>query len=183
MTTLVGRVLRPLRADPLRSPLARAELTAGQEIILTSPDFSDGTSIPSAAAGPGVGDNISPTLKWRQVPTTTAQLVLLLDDIDVPLRTPLMHTAAVLPPTATGIAAGALRRGEAGVWIIPTRLAKDGYSGPRPIRGHGPHRYRFHLLASDTPIPQDVSTVRTLLSTLSGHVIARGQLTGTYERR
>ncbi|WP_078282033.1 YbhB/YbcL family Raf kinase inhibitor-like protein [Mycobacteroides franklinii] len=183
MTTLVGRVLRPLRADPSRSPLARAELMADQEIILTSPDFSDGTSIPSAAAGPGVGDNISPTLQWRQVPTTTAQLVLLLDDIDVPLPTPLMHTAAMLPPTATRIAAGALRRGEAGVRIIPTRLAKDGYSGPRPIRGHGPHRYRFHLLASDIPIPQDVGTVRTLLSMLSGHVIARGQLTGTYERR
>ncbi|MBA0045111.1 YbhB/YbcL family Raf kinase inhibitor-like protein [Mycobacteroides sp. LB1] len=182
MTTLVGRALRPLRANPRRSPLASSKLAAVEEIILTSPDFSDGAPIPLWAAGPGVGDNISPTLRWSRIPSASAQLVLLIDDIDVPLPKPLIHSAAVLQPSTAGIEAGGLRRGEAGVRIVPTRLAKDGYSGPRPIRGHGPHHYRFHLLASDIPVPENVNTVRALLTVLTGRVIARGQLTGTYER-
>lgn len=182
MTTLLGRALRPLRANPTRSPLARKALAATDQIILTSPDFSDGAPLPRSAAGPGVGANISPALRWEHIPSATTQLVLFLDDIDVPLPKPLIHNAAVLSPSAAGIEAGTLRHGQDGIRIVPTRLAKDGYAGPRPIPGHGPHRYRFHLLASDTPIPRDITTVRALLSALAGHVIARGQLTGTYER-
>ena len=54
--------------------------------------------------------------------------------------------------------------------------------GPRPIPGHGPHHYRFHVLALDEPIPDHVSTAKALLKQIAGHVLARGMLTGTYER-
>lgn len=46
-----------------------------------------------------------------------------------------------------------------GIRVIPTRLGKDGYSGP-----------------------ENASTVRGLPSLLAGHVLARGILTGIYER-
>jgi phosphatidylethanolamine-binding protein (PEBP) family uncharacterized protein len=61
-------------------------------------------------------------------------------------------------------------------------LSKNGYSGPRPIAGHGLHRFRFHVLALARRIPEDATTVKAVLTAASGHVLARGTLTGTYER-
>jgi hypothetical protein len=38
------------------------------------------------------------------------------------------------------------------------------------------------VLAIDEPIPDSVTTAKALLARMSGHVLARGVLTGTYER-
>jgi phosphatidylethanolamine-binding protein (PEBP) family uncharacterized protein len=58
-----------------------------------------------------------------------------------------------------------------------------GYAGPRPIPGHGPHRYLFQLFALDKPSGIDGNaTLTSTLSAVPGHVIARGKLTGPYER-
>ena len=54
--------------------------------------------------------------------------------------------------------------------------------GPRPIPGHGPHHYRFLVLALDQPVPDRVADHAALLPAIAGHVLARGVLTGTYER-
>ncbi|MGB8407713.1 MAG: YbhB/YbcL family Raf kinase inhibitor-like protein [Mycobacterium sp.] len=180
MIATVGRLLRPLRADQARSPLAAAGFAAPQTITITSPDFTDGGPMPISSAGHGVGDNNSPELRWIGVPSGTQQLLLVLDDIDVPLRTPLIHSIAVLEPDRDGLAAGAFTADS--VRIVPTMLSKKGYAGPRPIPGHGPHRYRFQLLALDWPIPPDVNSVQQLMAAASGHVVARGSLTGSYER-
>jgi phosphatidylethanolamine-binding protein (PEBP) family uncharacterized protein len=66
--------------------------------------------------------------------------------------------------------------------FIPGSLGHRGYAGPRPIPGHGPHRYRFLVFALDRPIPDDVTTAKALLKQAAGHVLVRGTLTGTYER-
>jgi hypothetical protein len=66
--------------------------------------------------------------------------------------------------------------------FIRADLGNRGYAGPRPIPGHGTHHYRFHVLAIDEPIPDTVTTAKALLAAMSGHVLARGALTGTYER-
>ena len=179
---LIGRLLRPLRADLDRSPLAGSGFDAPDSLVVTSPAFADGAPMPLSSAGRGVGDDISPPLQWTGIPESTAQLVLLLEDVDVPLRAPLLHSVAVIEPDIRGLDAGAFRDSTAGLRIVPTMLGKHGYSGPRPIPGHGPHRYRFHLLALDRTVPQDVTTAKALLATADGHVLARGTLTGTYER-
>jgi phosphatidylethanolamine-binding protein (PEBP) family uncharacterized protein len=57
-----------------------------------------------------------------------------------------------------------------------------GDAGPRPIRGHGPHHYRFLVFALDQRVPDDVADHGALLSAIAGHVLARGVLTGTYAR-
>ena len=109
-------------------------------------------------------------------------MVLVIDDIDVPLLRPLLHTIAVIDPTLDRVAAGALHSGTAGMRFIRADLGHRGYAGPRPIPGHGPHHYRFHVFAIDEPIPDSVSTAKALLATMAGHVLARGVLTGSYER-
>jgi len=179
---VIGRLLRGVRSDADRSPLAGRGFDALATITVTSPAFADGGPIPRRYAGKGVGDDVSPEVHWRGVPPGTAALVLLMDDVDVPLRSPLIHSVAILEPDAEGLGEGEFRTGATGVRNVPTMLSKDGYSGPRPIAGHGPHRYRFHVLALARRVPEDTATVKAVLAAASGQVIARGTLTGTYER-
>jgi phosphatidylethanolamine-binding protein (PEBP) family uncharacterized protein len=65
------------------------------------------------------------------------------------------------------------------IWVTAATLVG---AGPRPIPGHGPHHYRFHVFALDRAIPDGVTTAKALLAGMAGHVLARGALTGTYER-
>jgi len=178
----LGKLLRNVRAGEHRSPLAGSGFIAPYDITVASAEFSDGDAMPASSAGKGVGDNASPQLHWTGVPPATRQLVLIIDDVDVPLPRPLLHTVAVLEPGVQKVDTGALQSGTPGMRFIPGGLGHRGYAGPRPIPGHGPHRYRFHVLALDEPIPDHVTTAKALLKQMTGHVISRGVLTGTYER-
>jgi phosphatidylethanolamine-binding protein (PEBP) family uncharacterized protein len=182
MMGALGKLLRNVRAGEHRSPLAGAGFAAPPDITVTSTAFSDGGAMPMASAGKGVGDNVSPELRWTGLPAETRQLVLIIDDVDVPLPRPLLHTVAVIEPGVQGVDTGALQPGTAGMRFIPGGLGHRGYAGPRPIPGHGPHHYRFHVLALDEPIPDHIETAKALLRQMAGHVLARGVLTGTYER-
>jgi len=179
---LLGKVLRRVRASEQRSPLSGNGFDAPKSITVTSSAFTDGGPMPATSAGKGVGDNISPPLQWTGLPPETRHVVLIIDDIDVPLPRPLLHTIAVIDPTLDGVAAGSLRPGTAGMRFIRADLGHRGYAGPRPIPGHGKHHYRFHVFAMDASIPDTVTAAKTLLATMPGHVLARGLLTGTYER-
>ena len=179
---LLGRLLRRVRAGERRSPLSGTEFDAPFSVTATSVAFTDGGPLPQSSAGKGVGDNTSPPLHWAGLPPQTRQVVLIIDDVDVPLPRPLLHTIAVIDPTVDSVAAGSLQPGAAGIRFIRADLGHRGYAGPRPIPGHGPHHYRFHVFAIDEPISDGVTTAKALLEAMAGHVLARGVLTGTYER-
>jgi hypothetical protein len=93
---LLGKLLRRFRAGEDRSPLSGQGYAAAATIDVTSPAFTDGGAIPQKHAGKGVGDNVSPALQWTGVPTDAKQLVLIMDDLDVPMPKPLMHAIAVI---------------------------------------------------------------------------------------
>jgi Raf kinase inhibitor-like YbhB/YbcL family protein len=180
---VIGKLLRRVGvAGERRGPLASSAFAVPYAITLTSNTFSDGGTIPKTCAGKGVGDNTSPQLSWTGLPPGTRQLVLVIDDVDVPLPRPILHTVAVVEPTVATIDAGALQPGTAGIRFLRGDLPHRGYAGPRPIPGHGPHRYRFHLFALDEPVAESVTKTKALLKQMAGHVLARGLLTGTYER-
>ncbi|WP_285117153.1 YbhB/YbcL family Raf kinase inhibitor-like protein [Leifsonia sp. fls2-241-R2A-40a] len=178
----IGRLLRSRRAGEESLAWHRSGLDAAPAIGVTSPDFRDDTPIPKRNAGRPIGENVSSALQWSGVPPTAQELVLIVEDADVPFSRPIVHAIARLAPDLTGLAEGDLEAGGAhgegrGSFDRP------GYHGPRPIPGHGPHHYVFQLFALDRPIPGD-STLRprTIMAAMSGHVLARGRLTGTYER-
>ncbi|SPM41770.1 Uncharacterized conserved protein, phosphatidylethanolamine-binding protein (PEBP) family [Mycobacterium numidiamassiliense] len=179
---LLGRLLRRFRSNEHRSPLSGSAFAAPDSIAVTSTAFSDGGAMPASSAGKGVGDNTSPHLRWDRLPPGTRQVVLIIDDVDVPLPRPLLHTVAVIDPTVDSVATGSLQPGTAGIRFIRADLGHRGYAGPRPIPGHGPHHYRFHVFAIDQPIADSVTTSKALLGAVAGRVLARGVLTGTYER-
>ena len=115
--------------------MAGAEYAGAAAIDVTSAAFTDGGPIPQKHAGEGVGDNVSPALQWSGVPADAKQLVLIMDDVDVPMPTPLMHTIAVIEPDLGGLGEGELKPGTTGMRLV--KAFADTYTGPRPIRVMG----------------------------------------------
>jgi Raf kinase inhibitor-like YbhB/YbcL family protein len=151
--------------------------TAPETIVISSSAFADGTDIPLRHAG--VGSNISHPLSWDNIPDGTAELVLIVEDPDAPLPQPFVHCVAVgIPPAQSGLAEADLGKESRGQHT----LGKP-YLGPAPVPGHGPHRYIFQLFALDQPLQAGVKpSKKTVLRALQGRVLARGKLTGNYER-
>ncbi|MGH7137482.1 MAG: YbhB/YbcL family Raf kinase inhibitor-like protein, partial [Pirellulales bacterium] len=58
-----------------------------------------------------------------------------------------------------------------------------GYRGPAPPKGHGVHHYHFHLYALDAPLSLAAKAdKKQLLAAMKGHILAEGELVGTYQR-
>lgn len=179
----IGHFLRRFRADVSRGVWDDPGLAAPETIALSSPSFADGEHLHRRHTAVRGGDDVSPPLAWTGVPDGTRELVLFLEDIDVPFRTPLVHTAAVMPGDLDHLDEGAFVAGTPNLRFARTLLGRNGYSGPAPIPGHGPHRYRFMLFALSTPVPDDdLKNASTLRRAVSGSVLARGLLCGVYER-
>jgi len=103
---------------------------APYDITVTSTAFSDGSAMPAASAGKGVGDNTSPQLGWTGLPLESRQLVLIIDDVDVPLPRPLLHTIAVIESGVAHVDAGTLQPGCGGDAIHPWWFGAPGIRGP-----------------------------------------------------
>ena len=138
---LLGGLLSGVRAGAHRSPLAGGAFDAPESVTVTSPAFTDGGAMPRSGAGKGVGDNISPPLRWDGQPPETQQLVLVIDDIDVPLPRPLLHTVAVIEPGSTVSLPEPFSRGLRGC-VSPSRFGPPRLCrttpDPRPRRASLP---------------------------------------------
>jgi Raf kinase inhibitor-like YbhB/YbcL family protein len=183
----IGVLLRGRRAGQHTLAWARPDLQAPENFTLTSPAFSHGTPIPEKHRGRLRGPNISPALTWTQPPDGTAELVLIVQDPDVPIGKPATHALAVgISPSLSGIPENGLTSPSPipGIRHGKGAMGKRGWAGPLPPRSHGPHTYVFQLYALDqaTELP-DGSTLDQVLAAISGHVIGRARLDGTYEIR
>ena len=157
------------------------ELATETHIALTSPSFGDGQVIPAKHCGQFIGDEISPALTWGAIPAGTTDLLLVIEDLDNPGTVPSIHTIAALTPTKSGLPEGALTPQDPSIRFLPNHRCRATYVGPRPLPGHGTHRYRFHLYALDTAVDfTKVADVEHLPSALQGHVLGSGKLTGTW---
>jgi Raf kinase inhibitor-like YbhB/YbcL family protein len=152
---------------------------AGKEVavlVLTSTAFGDGEPIPDRFTCEGA--DVSPPLAWAELPPGTASLALLVDDPDAPGGTFTHWLAWDIDPAAGAIGEGAVLPAEG-----KNGFGHRGYGGPCPPRGDGPHRYLFRLFALDAPLDLDAGANKgSFQAALAGHVLAAGELTGTYER-
>jgi hypothetical protein len=83
-------------------------LDAPDTIQIESPAFADGAPMPKRTAGKPVGDNSSPPLAWTGIPDDTRELVLIVEDLDVPFARPFTHAVARLDASLTGVSEGDL---------------------------------------------------------------------------
>lgn len=152
-------------------------------IAVSSATFDYGATIADRHSFTGRGDNVSPALDWTPPPVKTRQLLLVMDDVDAPLKLPAVHLVALFPPTITHFDEGELGKDNPAIRYIPSRHGRTGYVGPRPLPGHGIHHYGFHLYALDQVVPTDaaIKNLIALLPHLRDHVIASGYLEGVQE--
>ena len=152
------------------------------DMQLTSPAFEAGGRIPPRHTGEG--EDVSPPLAWSQVPEGTKSFALLCHDPDAPLVKP--NTYGFVHWVLYGIP-GDVRELAEGVKEF-TRGRSDfdaeGYGGPMPPEGHGPHHYFFWLLALDAApeLPSGLG-MWDLLGRIEPHVIGMNRLVGVYERK
>ncbi|MER7180182.1 YbhB/YbcL family Raf kinase inhibitor-like protein [Streptomyces hyaluromycini] len=189
--TLIGRLLNNRRASETHMAWNLPNLQGPELLRLTSRHFGDGGSLPLEHCAKHIGGaDRSPHLAWTPPPPGTAQLLLVVEDIDVPVAKPAVHCLALIEPAAGHLEPGALaaRQPGHGVRLLRSTIGR-GYHGPAPIKGHGPHHYVFQLFALATPVdaipgttPPDRARPRALLSALTAPVLDRGRLTGTFER-
>jgi Raf kinase inhibitor-like YbhB/YbcL family protein len=184
---LIGKALRGVRAGDRYLAWNDAALaTVPDSLRLSSPAFAEGGVIPARYAGEGVGENVSPPLRWSGIPQDTVELVLIMQDPDAPLPRPVVHVLATgISPRAEGLGEGALGGAESdGLRLGRGSFGRRGYAGPRPVPGHGPHRYVFQLVALERPLNlTNAPSLSELLVALRGNAIARGRLVGLYEQR
>jgi Raf kinase inhibitor-like YbhB/YbcL family protein len=181
----LGIALRRARAGQHKLAWANPGLQAAENFSLTSPAFAHGAPMPKRHAGKRIGDNISPELEWSAPPAGTVELVLVVQDPDVPFPQPAVHglTAGInpalehLPENAISAdsAVPDIRHGKA---ILGLR----GWVGPTPIPSHGAHAYVFQMFALDRRLDlPDSFSLKQALGMMSGHVIGRARLDGSYE--
>ena len=171
---------------------AKPSLPPGEEekidmpIILYSPSFKHDGVIPSRHTCDGL--NISPLLKWTDIPAGTKSLALIVDDPDAPdpgaPKMTWVHWVVYnIPPDTIGLPETISAEG-----LPPGALQglndwqHAGYEGPCPPIGK--HRYFFKLYALNTLLPDlKLPTKTALEKAMKGHVIAHSELVGLYQRK
>jgi Raf kinase inhibitor-like YbhB/YbcL family protein len=163
------------------------DLQAPENFALTSPAFGHGAPIPEKHRGRLRGSNISPALNWTRPPAGTAELVLIVQDPDVPFGKPATHALTLgIDTWLSGIPENALANPSpiAGIRHGKGPLGSRGWAGPMPPRSHGPHAYAFQLFALDQASGLPASfTLKDVIAATAGHAIGRARLDGTYEIR
>ena len=150
---------------------------------ITSTAFADHASIPSKYTCDG--QDLSPPLAWAGVPAGTRSLVLIVDDPDAPdpaaPRMTWVHWLLYnLPPASQGLAEG-VRKLPPGTAEGVNDWHRTGYGGPCPPVGR--HRYFHKLYALDVVLPDLGRPGKAALEhAMRGHVLAHGELVGTYQR-
>ena len=152
------------------------ENDGAMNIQIRSTGFSDGETIPLLYTCDG--HDISPDLSWSGIPDSSQALVLIMDDPDAPGGTWVHWVLYGLPGDLTELSEGAQGLGVDGVnsWRRP------GYGGPCPPLGTT-HRYFFKLYALEVELNlKPGATKDEVEKAMFGHILARGQMMGTYER-
>lgn len=187
MPNPLGRALRNRHAGHHTLVWARPDMQAPENFTLTSPAFDHGAPIPERHRGRLFGAHISPALAWTTPPAGTAELVLIVQDPDVPFAKPATHALTLgIDPTLHGIPENGLTHPSPVRGIKHGRggFGRRGWTGPMPIPSHGPHSYVFQLFALDVrPELPDKFSLTDALNVMAGHVIGRARLDGTYEIR
>ncbi|MFC1932004.1 YbhB/YbcL family Raf kinase inhibitor-like protein, partial [Chloroflexota bacterium] len=151
-------------------------------LSVSSPVFKGGESIPTRYTCEG--QDISPPVEWNEPPVGTNSLALICDDPDAPVGVFTHWVIFNLPADSRGLpeALPAQPQLAAGALQGKSDFGRVGYGGPCPPPGR-PHRYQFTLYALDQPLSlKSGASKQQVLEAMEGHILAQGQLTGTYQR-
>lgn len=144
------------------------------ELTIGSPSFAPKESIPSKFTCEG--DNINPGITIENIPPGTKGLALIVDDPDAPGGTfdhwliwNIRPMEMIIENTVPGTEG-------------KNSFGKTKYMGPCPPSGA--HRYFFKVFALDKILEIKAgSDKKTLEKAMEGHILAKGELVGTFKKK
>ena len=150
--------------------------SAPASMRLTSPAFRDGGTIPARFTCSG--KDVSPPLRFWDVPVAAQELELLVEDPDAGR---FVHWSLLrIPATIHFIAENET---PAGTVQTENGFGDRRWGGPCPPEGKGPHRYVFALYATEAPLGLESSaSADDVRSAIAKHAVATGRLTGRFSR-
>ncbi len=155
-------------------------------LTISSPAFASNGEIPAKYTCEGA--NVSPPLAWTGIPSTAKSVALIVDDPDAPdphnPRMTWVHWVLYNIPSTTDSLPEAATVADfpSGMLTGTNDFRTQSYGGPCPPIGK--HRYFFKLYALDTILPDlKAPTKPQLLKAMDGHILAQGELVGTYKKK
>jgi Raf kinase inhibitor-like YbhB/YbcL family protein len=153
-------------------------------MIITSDNFLNQGTIPGKHTCNG--KDISPSLRWSNIPTGTKSLALVVDDPDAPdpsnPKMTWVHWVLYNIPGSTDSLAEGVKELPQGTLVGLNDWNHTGYRGPCPPIGR--HRYFHKLYALDIMLPDLKKPTKAILEkAMEGHVISKTELVGLYERK
>ncbi|MEP7052467.1 MAG: YbhB/YbcL family Raf kinase inhibitor-like protein [Pseudomonadota bacterium] len=178
VSVAAGHVLQGVRAGA--SKLAAQHLAEGMvpTVEVRSIAFEADASLPISCTADGVG--AAPPLHWTNVPEYTRSLVVICEDPDAPALEPFLHWLVYgIPADIDGVDAQSQHDWPSG----QNGRGEVGFTPAAPPSGHGVHHYHFQVFALDVALDMKAgSERRDVLELMTGHVLAWGELVGTYQR-
>jgi Raf kinase inhibitor-like YbhB/YbcL family protein len=153
---------------------------------LTSPDFHEKISIEQVYPACG-GDNISPTLIWKNAPKNTKSFAITMFDPDAPTDHGWWHWIVVNIPADINKFPRDAGNPESEYFNLGFQTMNDygeiGYGGPCPPPGK-PHRYIITIYALDVEgfeVERNINP-QILAKTIENHTIDKASIMGYYAR-
>lgn len=162
-------------------PLALQRVEARDSLQVRSDAFAAGGAIPSRYSE--YHDGVAPPLAWDPV-EGAATYVILVEDPDAASPKPFVHWVAWnLTEAMTPEGLEESIRLPSGLTQGRTSRGSVGWFGPRPPVNDPTHHYHFQVFALDIPLDVLPGSDRdTVLAAMQGHVLAKGELVGTYQQ-
>ena len=169
---------------PLALTCPETRTSGSARLAVGATAFTANGAIPREHSEYGLG--ISPALNWSAVPNATSYAILV-EDPDGSSK-PVVHWVAWnVPAGTTRLPEGLQERDRLNGGPIEGNMqgasghGTVGWYGPRPPKGDKPHHYHFQVLALDRQLDLPLGATRDqLLAATAGHMIATGDLVGTY---
>ena len=180
VSVAAGHAIHGLRAGAKKLAWHRLAEGMAPEIAVLSVAFDADTPLPISCTVDGVG--AAPPLSFEGAPAATQSLVVICEDPDAPQLEPFVHWLVYgIPANAQSIDAQSQHEYRLG----QNSRSEIGFTPAAPPPGHGPHHYHFQVFALDASLNEGQGQGgdrEQLLDLMRGHVLAWGELVGTYER-
>ena len=158
--------------------------SAPNTLKVSSSSFANNGAIPDENSS--YYADSSPQLSWSNATQNAKSFAVMLEDPDAALKPTVHWLVANLPantaqldknqPKTDALPNGAIQGGNI--------TGKIGYYGPHPPPADKPHNYHFQVFALDTTLKLPIGFNRqALLDAMKNHVVAKGEIVGTYQRK
>lgn len=184
-----------LMVGPLSGSAQTAPAQRPAPLTLTTTAWPDGGVIPVKYSQ--AGEQLSPELKWTNVPAGTVSFVINMIDPDVAIQrgteTQPHWIVWNIPGTATGMAEGIKPGGELPDGSRQISASGLQYRGPGAAATGPMHHYTFELYALDIKldvvpstntqlVPAALETRAAVMKAMQGHVLGKAVYVGLFRR-